>query len=142
VAGGIYAAAASQRTYEHLATAVDAILSGGESVIVDAAFLVKAQRDSFHTIAARRGLPCIIIDCQAPAAELERRLALRAAAGWDASEANHQVLDHQKKHTAPFDAAELMATLTVDTSGTLDIGAIAQKVHELAELQMARGYLR
>jgi aminoglycoside phosphotransferase family enzyme/predicted kinase len=142
VAGGIYAAAASQRTYEHLAAAVDAILSGGESVIVDAAFLLKAQRDSFRAIAARLGLPCIIIDCQAPAAELERRLALRAAAGWDASEADHRVLDHQKKHTAPFDAAELIATLTVDTSGTLDIGAIAKKVHELAELHVVRGYRR
>lgn len=90
--GSIYGAGATVRTYEHLRTLAQTILADGWSVIVDAAFLNRTERDDFHALAKRLAVPFTILACEAPVEELRRRLAARTG---DASEATVDVLEQQ-----------------------------------------------
>lgn len=116
MASGIYSPAASERTYERLAQLAEAVLAGGETVVVDAAFLQRGQRQPFLALARRLGLPWMILDCQAPVEELRRRVEARSRHGRDASEADRVVLDHQLVSAEPLDIAECANTLGIDTS--------------------------
>jgi aminoglycoside phosphotransferase family enzyme/predicted kinase len=90
--GAIYTAEANERTYGRLLQLAEALLANGWPVIVDAAFLRRAERDRFRALAARRGIPFEIIACAAPVAALRQRLAARSG---DASEATAAVMESQ-----------------------------------------------
>ena len=92
---GIYDAAATQRTYARLAEVASGALRGGWRVIVDAASLQRQQRDLCRQIARDAGVPFVLLSCHAERAVLRERLARRAAAGGDASEATLEVLEQQ-----------------------------------------------
>jgi predicted kinase len=92
VAGGIYTQEATQRTYAHLRAESATLLAAGWSVIVDAAFLRRAEREDFHALAQQHGAGFQILECTAPLAELRQRIATRCG---DASEATLAVLDQQ-----------------------------------------------
>src|SRR5581483_7111721 len=102
LSSGAYASAATRRTYAHLAHLAEAILMGGEKVMIDAAFLRRSQRRRFEALARRLGVPLAIIDCRAPVAEMRRRLQARAALANDASEAGRKVLEQQLRHHDPL----------------------------------------
>ncbi|MBL6751765.1 MAG: AAA family ATPase [Nevskia sp.] len=128
---GLYAAGASARTYTHLADAAAAMLAAGENVIVDAAFLNRVQRDAFRALAKRLQLPCVVLDCRAPASELRRRVTARALTAGP-SEADRAVLEHQFAHAEPLDDAELAATVVVDTDRAQDDTALVAALRERA----------
>jgi aminoglycoside phosphotransferase family enzyme/predicted kinase len=90
--GGIYTAEATRLTFAHLAGTAADMLDAGWSVIVDAAFLKRAERDTFRNIALSRGADFAILACSAPDDELRRRLEARQG---DASEATVAVLERQ-----------------------------------------------
>lgn len=90
--GTIYTPEANARTYARLAELAEAILAAGWSVIVDAAFLKRAERDPFRALAKRLGATWHLIAPQATPAELARRIAQRSN---DASEATVAVLEQQ-----------------------------------------------
>ncbi|MBL8451133.1 MAG: AAA family ATPase, partial [Zoogloea sp.] len=90
--GGIYTAEATRRTFAYLADAAGRMLDAGWSVIVDAAFLKRSERNTFRDIALRRGAGFAILACAAPEDELRRRLETRRG---DASEATVAVLEQQ-----------------------------------------------
>jgi predicted kinase len=113
---GIYTLEFNDRTYERLHDCAAAALAGGESVIVDAAFLRRGERGRFLELARARGLPCAILHCQAPDAVLRERVAARAAARSDASEAGLDVLERQPGYWEPLDERELAMTVAIDTS--------------------------
>jgi aminoglycoside phosphotransferase family enzyme/predicted kinase len=136
VAGGLYTAEASAQTYAHLAAAAETILRGGETAIVDAAFLRAAQRAPFLALAARLHVACLILDCRAPVAELERRLDRRAAAGGDASEADRPVLAHQLEHAQPLSESERERTIVVDSERPLDAERLSAAVQARAAAQL------
>jgi predicted kinase len=95
VSRGIYAANANRRTYDRLAELASAMLAAGVSVIVDATFLRRAERDRFRALARTHGAPFALVVCDAPAKVLRGRVAQRAQAGRDASEADASVLEAQ-----------------------------------------------
>jgi hypothetical protein len=72
-------------------------------VIVDAAFLKRAERDDFRRLAANNDAPFDILACAAPLEELRRRVAARRG---DASEATLAVLDRQLEWVEPVAAEE------------------------------------
>lgn len=90
--GTIYGHEASVRTYSHLAELARGALASGWSVIVDAAFLKRAERNAFRDLALAAGVPFSILACEAPPEELRRRLSARSG---DASEADVGVLERQ-----------------------------------------------
>jgi len=119
---GIYSAAASRRTYEHLAALAAGILGAGYPAIVDAAFLQREQRDLFRRLAEERGALCLIAACTAPEAILRRRVIERHSGARDASDAGAAVLEHQLAIAQPFTLEEQAAAVTVDTTGGDRIG--------------------
>jgi aminoglycoside phosphotransferase family enzyme/predicted kinase len=116
VAQGIYDRAAGIETYARLQQLATAILEAGHTAIVDAAFLQADQRAPFIALAGRLGVPCFIIDCQAPEAELRQRILARARAQRDASEAGIAVLEHQLREYRPVDPDQGDAIVMVTAS--------------------------
>jgi aminoglycoside phosphotransferase family enzyme/predicted kinase len=90
--GAIYTPEATKKTYSRLEELAKTALKAGWSVILDAAFLKRVQRERFQTLAANMHLPFAILACEAPPGELRRRLAARVN---DASEATPEVLESQ-----------------------------------------------
>ena len=101
--GSIYTAGATRRTYDRLAELAESTLAAGWSVIVDAAFLKRAERNDFRALASRLGVPFAILAPVAPPDELARRIASRQN---DASEATLAVLAQQLQWFEPLGADE------------------------------------
>ena len=99
--GGLYTPGASAATYEHLHGVARRALVAGFSVVVDAACLSRAQRAPFVALAQELGVPFHLLWCDAPVAELERRIEARRAAGGDPSEATLEVLAAQRENAQP-----------------------------------------
>lgn len=101
--GGIYTAEATTRTYARLLALSRELLLAGWPVIVDAAFLKRAERDSFAALAAELGVGFNILATEAPPEELHRRLLARSG---DASEATVAILERQLEWFEPPAAEE------------------------------------
>jgi hypothetical protein len=101
--GTIYTPEATARTYAQLAALAEVTIGAGWSVIVDAAFLKRAERDQFRALAARLGVPFAIVSPGAPPDELARRIAARKN---DASEATVAVLAQQLEWLEPLGTDE------------------------------------
>lgn len=113
---GIYSRDRTEQTYRRLADLAAAALAAGYGVIVDATFLQRRQRLMFRELAEAQAVPFAIIDCQAPEAELRRRIRLRQGTAGDASEATLQVLDSQLGSREPLDRDETARAIWVDTA--------------------------
>jgi uncharacterized protein len=111
----LYAPDATQRTYVHLAQQAARVVEAGFTVVVDATFLQRAQRDAFRQLAAQRGVPCTILEFRASEETLRRRVAQRSAQANDASEADLAVLHGQFATLEPLTAEEQATALTIDT---------------------------
>lgn len=112
---GLYTAQGRQRTYAKLAELAQAIIAAGYPVIVDAAFLKRAERIAFQRIAAENRAPYAILDFQAPVEILRQRIRQRAQAGTDASEATTAVLERQLAGLEPLSADETPLSLKIDS---------------------------
>lgn len=98
----IYCAAATNATYARLRRLSRTILQGGDSVIVDATFLKRDQRDYFRELAETLGVSFAILDFSADTAALRQRITERLAAGSDASDADLGVLERQIQTHQPL----------------------------------------
>lgn len=134
----LYGREATRRTFDHLAGLAQALLAGGETVIVDAAFLHRAERDRFRSMAARQGVPALVVDCRAPEAVLRERLRERARSGHDPSDAGIEVLERQLAFHQDVAVDEPAAVL--DTAA--DPATVAAKCHALARDILAGTYDR
>jgi uncharacterized protein len=101
--GSIYGQEATTRTYDRLAELARDSLADGWSVIVDAAFLRRAERHAFRDLARSAGVPYAVLACEASTDELRRRLTARAG---DASEADVAILELQLGWLEPLEDGE------------------------------------
>ena len=92
---GIYAESVTRDTYEELRHLANLILKAGYLTVIDAAFLLRWQRDILRQLAKERNVPFVIVSCLAKDEELRRRLLQREQAGRDSSEATLEVLMFQ-----------------------------------------------
>jgi len=99
---GIYAPDAHALTYGRLRELADLLLRAGWSVIVDATFLKRADRDAFRALARDAGAAFGILAPQATPAQLRERILARSAIGRDASEATLEVLAQQMRTVEPL----------------------------------------
>jgi aminoglycoside phosphotransferase family enzyme/predicted kinase len=98
---GLYTAEASARTYQRLHELADPLLAAGHPVLVDATFMKRAHREPFRELAARHGVPFILLACEAKASTLRERVAARRERGDDAAEADVAVLERQLLFVEP-----------------------------------------
>ena len=120
VAGGIYSADASTRTYATLLECARQVLEAGFAVLVDATFLAQAQRAPFIALAQQLQLPCRILVFTAPEAVLRERVQRRLQQGGDASEATLEVLQSQLARREPLTVQEEALAVQVDTARPVD----------------------
>lgn len=113
---GIYNQESSQQTYQHLLKLAENILEAGFSVIVDAAFLKKEQRQAFWDYAKEKAIPFLILHCYSDMAIQRIRLTRRQHSDRDASDADTTILDQQVTHHDPLTDDERKCSITVDTS--------------------------
>lgn len=121
VPSGIYTDDATLRTVARLHEVARIALGAGWPVLVDAAFLRRAERRQFAALAASLALPFSIIDCQAALPLLrqrvEQRALLQASGAGDASEADVAVLELLVHADEPLDEAERALAIVVDADG-------------------------
>lgn len=104
--GPLYTPLARARTYERLREVAAMLLRAGWSVIVDATFLMRADRNSFHALATQTGSEFRILAPHATSEQLRERIVMRQGNGLDASEATLDVLDEQMRTVEPLQADE------------------------------------
>jgi predicted kinase len=124
VAEGLYGQDATQATYSRLTDAARAVVAAGHTAIVDAAFLMRAQRRALVELAARIRVPIVLVDVRAPRQLLRSRILSRAEAGTDPSEASLEVLEHQIATADPVLASENLPVIRVDGRKPLDPAAL------------------
>ncbi|MEN9888343.1 MAG: hypothetical protein RL559_380 [Pseudomonadota bacterium] len=101
-----YGPEASALTYASLRGRARDLLQAGWTVLVDAAFLRRAEREAFAALARELGCPFAVLAPEAPLAVLRERIAARQAAGTDPSEATLAVLEQQLGWIEPLGADE------------------------------------
>jgi predicted kinase len=114
VEGGIYDAAATQRTYARLLEVARIAVAAGWPTIVDAAFLRRDERARFAQLAAALAAPFAIVECRAPLALLRERVRSRQASGADPSEADVAVLARLIDVDEPLDTHEQRSAIVVE----------------------------
>ena len=105
----LYGEPASRRVYERLAAVAGTLLAAGTSVVIDAACNRRWQREMIAATARNRGVPLVWLDFDMPAEAVLARVAARAAAGTDASDASIDVVRAQLTEREPITEAELAA---------------------------------
>lgn len=128
---GMYSKDFTARVYAYLAEAVDDILCGGYTAVVDATFSRREDRDGFRKLASRLGAPACLIHCHASHELLRSRIADRDRQGRDASEADVNVLQWQKEHWEPVTPDEQWTVIPVDTA-EMDLARLAQRIGSLS----------
>jgi len=124
VAAGLYAPGARTAVYKRLAGLAELILEAGHTVIVDAAFLDRGERDRVRKLAGRAGAAFMIVSTRAARDELTKRLERRQATGGEPSEADVAVLRYQLEHADALDETERACTIDVSTDGSVDVDSL------------------
>lgn len=106
----VYSNNAGEKTYECLRKFADTVLQQGFSVLIDATFLKKWQRDLFKMLAEKRNVSLHILDFQVDETELIRRIEQRTN---DASEATVKILEQQKETAEPLTEEERTQTTVI-----------------------------
>jgi len=102
----LYHPLATVRTYERLAQIARLALEGGVSVVVDAVFNRRSEREALREVARACGATFAMLECRAPDRVLAQRVTSRCAAGRDASDADAAIVELQRRSREPLDARE------------------------------------
>ncbi|MEU9020397.1 AAA family ATPase [Actinomadura sp. NPDC048394] len=108
---GIYTPEWSRRTYQELAGRAAWLLQMGETVILDASWTDKTERDLIASVARREHADLIPLRCDAPETLTAERMRQRTQG---VSDADTDIALAMTAHTAPWPEAT-----TIDTGGPL-----------------------
>lgn len=118
---GIYTPEFSRRTYDELLHRGAAALAAGRSVLLDASYQSRAERDLVRAWAAELQAPVHFVQCICSEEEVKRRLNLRAADPHAASDGRWEILQGQRRRfesPAELDGTQL---LTLATDRPIDL---------------------
>jgi len=127
-AAQLYSSDATLRTYARLAALVRTLLRARIDAVIDAAALLRSERDAMRALAGEEGARFVLLECAAPDAVLHERLAQRARSNHDASDADSTVLDLQLRTGEPIARDEAAITLATDC----DLATLAQRCEAVA----------
>lgn len=133
----IYTKEASKRTYQRLVELARICLQAGKSVVIDATCLLQEQRRPFFALAQELTLPLVILDCQLPQSELQKRLNQRQQLNQDPSEATFEVVQQQLDYREPLSSQERRYCLTIDTTQAVDGKTLAKACRSVLILNNA-----
>ncbi len=125
---GIYNSDATRRTYARLLHLAEAVLASGYSVMLDATFLRREQREAARALAARYRCRFTILALHAPLPLLRERIRIRIAAGADASDARPDILESQIAKREPLDPEERSRCVVLDTEQGLSTAGLMRRL--------------
>ncbi|ADJ26361.1 aminoglycoside phosphotransferase [Dehalogenimonas lykanthroporepellens BL-DC-9] len=100
---GLYSPEMTQRTYVAMLDSAEKVLAGGGSVILDATFLKKTDRDRALGLAKRYSARPVIIECRLDEAEARQRLERRATEPGNVSDGCWAVYQRQRDSAEPVE---------------------------------------
>jgi aminoglycoside phosphotransferase family enzyme/predicted kinase len=112
----LYSAAATQRTYDALADLARQALGQGDSVILDASFAKRTERQRMAALAQEMRAQCCVLECWAPEATLRARLRARERLPTSISDAREEILDQFQRDYEPVQADEGTSCVRLDTT--------------------------
>lgn len=107
----LYGKELSRRTYETVLAQARAVVEAGQTAILDATHIQRAQRRSAFELAKELGVSIRIAHCDAPMEELRARVRARRAQGIDVSDADERILEMMAGQFEAFTEEE-RATVT------------------------------
>jgi len=125
-AEGLYAAEVTRATYARTLDLARAVVGGGSHAIIDGTFLRRWQRDGARALATELDVPFVIVSLRADNLTLRQRIAQRAAAATDASDATVEVLEYQIATQEPLGPDELPLAVAYDAQAPLPHARNAQ----------------
>ena len=99
----VYSRQASEKTYRELLNRAGEVLSKGVSVILDATFQRRPNRDAVRQTADDSDLPVLFVECRCPIDVAARRIADRRHRPETVSDADVRVLQEQQTTFDPLD---------------------------------------
>jgi len=124
-----YSEQANTKVYAHLHQLAEAALHTGCSVIIDAAYLKRSEREAARQIAENAGMPWRVLACEAPLSLIEQRISQRQQTGVDPSEANWEVVCAQQTFIEPPGADEAVLHLDTSQSAAQLMAVLRQYLH-------------
>ena len=125
---GLYSPAFSRKTYEALFERARNILDRGFSLIIDASFKKQRDRREAWLLAHQAGADFLLIECQVPEGEAQRRLALRLSDPNEPSDGRWELFGAQREVFEKVEEIGPDFHLTLRTEGSVEdcLGAIFQ----------------
>ncbi|MEA3471445.1 MAG: AAA family ATPase, partial [Thermodesulfobacteriota bacterium] len=115
---GIYSRQMTEKTYSETLKMTESIIEKGGSVIVDASFKKRAERNKFSSLADTTGADFFIIECICPEDTIRTRLDKRMLNKKEASDGRWEIFQAQKKDFDTIDEASPKVHIIIDTSKT------------------------
>jgi len=129
---GIYTPEFSRLTYGELLIRAGDELRRGRSVLLDASYQSRAERDRVRNWAAGLGTPVHFVRCICPEEEVKRRLALRGADPKAISDGRWEILQVQRKRFE--EPTELDETLLLTISTDRPVEELMDELDKIYEV--------
>lgn len=120
----LYGAELGRRTYQTLRERAARRIASGGGAVVDATFQDDDERGRLAELAARSGVPLVLLECTAEEATIRKRLDRRAARGDSVSDATWEVYLAQRERFAPIGQRTEARHRIVDTTRGVEAEAL------------------
>lgn len=130
---GIYSSDFSRRTYDALLARTESECRAGQSVVLDASYQSRVERDRVRDLADRLGTDVFFIFCNCPENEIMRRLAIRSHDHAAVSDGRPAIYLAQKKRFEFPD--ELDDTMLVKLSTDGKINDLLDELEKIFEVR-------
>ena len=122
---GIYAEGISEKTYEKALEQAEMKLRKGKSVIIDASFKRRRDREKARALAGQCLADFFVVECVCPESVIRKRLEERLADRTEASDGRWEIFEAQKNDYDKITESEGPSHLIADTSVPPEAGAQA-----------------
>jgi predicted kinase len=137
----LYSAAMTKQTYDRLLTTAETELRKGHSVILDATFARRTQRELLALRFGKRGMTWRLLEAQANNAAVKQRLRAREAKPDEVSDARLEDFDMLTRLYEPPTELSARQCAKVTSSGPLD-QTVTKALRSLAGLQVEQSASR
>jgi predicted kinase len=117
---GLYSGEVTRKTYASALERVLQRLKADRSVIVDASFGRREERERFQEGASRLGVDSYIVECICEEGTVKERLDSRLADGSDASDGRWEIYEAQKNDFDPISELPGGRHLVIDTARSIE----------------------
>lgn len=118
---GIYTVSFTEKTYAALGEMAEKALQQGDSVVLDASYRQRSDREYIRGLAKKHGACARFILCSCPEPELKRRMEERARDPEAISDGRWEIYLQQKKVFEPPDELTPGELISLPTMGSVDL---------------------